>query len=68
MSTSRIDGVAPGSLVPMQRGAAAVGATPNREVPPAARPRLVGVDATRGVALLGMMAVHALYALSLIHI
>jgi uncharacterized membrane protein YeiB len=46
----------------MQRGAAAVGATPNREVPPAARPRLVGVDATRGVALLGMMAVHALYA------
>ncbi|WP_300014087.1 heparan-alpha-glucosaminide N-acetyltransferase domain-containing protein [Pseudonocardia sp.] len=28
----------------------------------ASRPRLVGVDAARGVALLGMMAVHALYA------
>jgi hypothetical protein len=27
-----------------------------------ARPRIVGVDAARGVALLGMMAVHALFA------
>ncbi|HLR94133.1 MAG TPA: heparan-alpha-glucosaminide N-acetyltransferase domain-containing protein [Jiangellaceae bacterium] len=29
---------------------------------PAKKQRLVGVDATRGLALLGMMAVHALWA------
>ena len=29
--------------------------------PPVPRARLTGVDATRGVALLGMMAIHALY-------
>ncbi|TRW44565.1 heparan-alpha-glucosaminide N-acetyltransferase domain-containing protein [Georgenia yuyongxinii] len=35
-------------------------AAPARTAP--ARPRLVGVDATRGVALLGMMAVHSLWS------
>ena len=45
-----------GRTVPMQRGAHDVDTTPVQ----VQRPRLVGVDATRGVALLGMMAVHAL--------
>lgn len=33
-----------------------------RAAEPAPGPRLAGVDAARGIALLGMMAVHALYA------
>ena len=45
-----------GRTVPVQREADDVDTTPVR----VQRIRLVGVDATRGVALLGMMAVHAL--------
>ena len=66
-TTSRDNGAGVGDTVPMQRvparhaptrrGAHAV------ETTPVQRPRLVGVDATRGVALLGMMAVHALLSL-----
>jgi uncharacterized membrane protein len=40
------------------RPAASAASAPDRAT--GARPRLLGVDATRGVALLGMMAVHAL--------
>lgn len=36
-------------------------AVPVASPPPATTQRLVGVDATRGIALLGMMAVHALW-------
>ena len=43
-----------------RREAALPGAT-RTEQTPVSRPRLAGVDATRGVALLGMMAVHALF-------
>lgn len=34
---------------------------PRIPIPPGRRKRLVGLDATRGVALLGMVAVHSLY-------
>ena len=49
----------PMQRVAMQRGAMQRGAHA-ADTTPVHRPRLVGVDATRGVALLGMMAVHAL--------
>lgn len=45
-------------LPPTETGA---GAQPAPAAPTSRRRRLVGVDATRGVALLGMMAVHSLY-------
>ena len=38
-------------------------AVPVASPPPATKQRLVGVDATRGIALLGMMAVHALWSI-----
>ena len=55
-ATTRGSGSGYGRTVPMQREAYDVDTTPVR----VQRIRLVGVDATRGVALLGMMAVHAL--------
>ncbi len=55
-ATTRGSGTGYGRTVPMQRAAHDVDTTPVQ----VQRPRLVGVDATRGVALLGMMAVHAL--------
>jgi uncharacterized membrane protein len=56
MTATRGSGTGYGRTVPMQREAHDVDTTPVR----VQRTRLVGVDATRGVALLGMMAVHAL--------
>ena len=62
MTIASIDGAAAGTSVPAQRQH-----PPGTPMPPAfptakpvSGPRLTGVDAARGVALLGMMAVHAL--------
>ena len=62
MTIASINGAAAGTSVPAQRQH-----PPDAPLPPAfptakpvSGPRLTGVDAARGVALLGMMAVHAL--------
>ena len=62
MTIASIDGAVAGTSVPAQRQH-----PPDAPMPPAfptakpvSGPRLTGVDAARGVALLGMMAVHAL--------
>lgn len=73
-TTSRDSGAAVHDTVPIPRGprpsANAPTSRPTADGPtrpvatgtrPAPRARLTGVDATRGIALLGMMAIHALY-------
>lgn len=50
------------TVAKLRRAVGPVARTPPRSVETSARrPRLVGVDAARGVALLGMIAVHSLY-------